>query len=391
MLKNVKREVIGIDVDDTLNKFTEYICQKCKEKFGHEFPYEEVIWGFENYPEEEKNYVHSLFRDNDFIKNVPILDGAIEFVKTAIELGFDVVFVTATYSAVMTTRALWLYDLINFIHPRNYIMTGRKDCVKLKALFDDSLANINSSIAEIPVLINTPWNKGEAGHIRARRPDGTNNDCIEILKLIKKGLTKQEIYQLQNKTAPTKGNIGILIGGSGVGKTAAAQKIVSIADDFVKIPTNTTRAPRPGETDKVDYFFRTNEKFKKMIAENDLLEYTEYPKDSGTFYGTSKSSIDHALRNGKNVILVMDIAGAEKVKEAYPGNTYSIFISRDKKSLINSIMERDISLEEKINRIANLDNDFDSQAKCDYVVKNVDGKLDETVNNIITILRGPNN
>lgn len=375
-MKKTRKLVIGFDIDDTLIPFTKTICDRCEKEFGHKFPYEEVVWGFSNYKPEETAFVHALFRDEEFISSIPMPQDVINLIKEVYERGHDIVFVTSTYSNVMTTRALYLYDKMDFIHPRNYIMTGRKDCVKLDILFDDCISHIQSSIAGVPVLVNTPWNEGYSGYVRVDGP----KDYINIINLVENGATKQEIYKLQNpKVSKNPCNV-IIVGGSGAGKTVISKKILELSDSFEKIITNTTRLPREGEVSGIDYNFCNKREFKKLIATNELIENTIY---AGNYYGTSKNSIEMILKSGKNSLIVMDIIGALAIKEAYPSNTYIVFITRDKEDIIRSIMERDVSLDEKVKRISQLDTDETGAKKCDYLIQNKG--INETAQEIINL------
>ena len=85
----------------------------------------------------------------------------------------------------------------------------------------------------------------------------------------------------------------------------------------------TTRNPRVGETDGVEYFFSTRENFEKKIAEDGLIEYAEY---CGNYYGTPKSYVEQQLTAGKDVILEIEIQGALKVKEKLP-ETLLLFVT----------------------------------------------------------------
>lgn len=375
-MKKTRKLTIGFDIDDTLIPFTQTICDRCEKEFGHKFPYEEVVWGFSNYKPEETAFVHALFRDEEFINSIPMSQDVIDLIKTVYERGHDILFVTSTYSNVMTTRALYLYEKMDFIHPRNYIMTGRKDCVKLDILFDDCLAHIQSSIAGVPVLVNTPWNAGYPGYVRIDGP----KDYINIINMVEKGVTRQEIYKMQNPKVLNHPCNVVIVGGSGAGKTVISKKIIELSDSFQKIVTNTTRDAREGEICGVDYNFCSKREFKKLIAANELIENTIY---AGNYYGTSKNSVDMILKNGKNALIVMDIDGAMRMKEEYPSNTYIVFITRDKEDIIRSIMERDVSLDEKVKRIAQLDTDVTGAEKCDYLIENKG--IEETAQEIIDL------
>ena len=112
-----------------------------------------------------------------------------------------------------------------------------------------------------------------------------------------------------------KNNRGVLIvisGPSGAGKGTICKALLEKHDDIFISVSATTRNPRVGEVDGVNYHFLTKEEFKQRIAEDDFLEHAEV---YGNYYGTPKSSVEKMLDEGKNVILEIDIQGALKVKE----------------------------------------------------------------------------
>lgn len=378
-----KKLRIAFDVDDVLNYFTEAICERCAQVFGHEFPFDEVVWGFENYKPEETEYVHELFKNEEFINSLHLKEGMDEMLyEVAVNRGHDVVFVTSTYSAVMTSRALLLCEAVPFIHPRNYIMTGRKDLVHTDLQFDDCLSHIIHSNSEIPTIVTKPWNKNAVGYVRC------NSDPAEYLKIVdmaEQGYSKQDIYKELNPVCETHNpHIIVVVGGSGIGKSTIIQKIIELSDDYEIVVTNTTRKPREGEVNAKDYFFRSREEFEKMIADNKMLEYTTY---AGNYYGTSKDVIDNILAKGKNAIVIMDVDGVNHIKEAYPDKSYSVQIVRKKEALIESIMRRNIPDEEKIRRIAQLEGEsYDAARACNYRILN--NTVEDAAKEIINIFKG---
>jgi guanylate kinase len=114
----------------------------------------------------------------------------------------------------------------------------------------------------------------------------------------------------------------ILSGPSGCGKGTVLARLLAERNDTVLSVSATTRPPRPGDIDGVQYFFRTREEFEKMIADDALLEYAEY---SGNYYGTPAPYVEDCLAAGKNVILEIEVQGALKVMQACPEHV-SIFI-----------------------------------------------------------------
>ncbi len=109
-----------------------------------------------------------------------------------------------------------------------------------------------------------------------------------------------------------EGRLIILSGPSGSGKGTVLKKLLEQRDDTVLSISMTTRAPRPGEQDGVHYFFRTREEFEEAIAADGFLEYAEY---NGNYYGTPLAPIRRWLSEGKNVILEIEVQGAEKIMD----------------------------------------------------------------------------
>lgn len=113
-----------------------------------------------------------------------------------------------------------------------------------------------------------------------------------------------------------KGILTVVSGFSGAGKgTIMKELLKKYPEDYALSVSATTRAPRPGETDGVEYFFRTREAFEEMIAADALIEYAQYV---GNYYGTPRAYVEEQLAAGKNVILEIEIQGALKIKEKFP-------------------------------------------------------------------------
>lgn len=120
-----------------------------------------------------------------------------------------------------------------------------------------------------------------------------------------------------------KGILIVISGFSGAGKGTLVKQLMKTYDNYALSISMTTRAPRPGESDGVEYFFSTRENFEKKIAEDGLIEYAQY---CGNYYGTPKSYVEQQLEAGKDVILEIEIQGALKVKEKLP-ETLLLFVT----------------------------------------------------------------
>jgi guanylate kinase len=127
------------------------------------------------------------------------------------------------------------------------------------------------------------------------------------LKELREEFTKEDM-----STKP--GKLLVLSGPGGVGKSTVAKKLREANDFWVSVSA-TTRKPRINEVEGRDYFFVSEEKFSTMISEDEFLEWAEF---AGNRYGTPQSQVEDALRQGRNVLLEIEIAGAKQVKQHLP-------------------------------------------------------------------------
>ena len=113
----------------------------------------------------------------------------------------------------------------------------------------------------------------------------------------------------------SKGVLTVVSGFSGAGKGTVMKRLLEKYKNYALSISVTTRKPREGERDGVEYFFRTREEVEEMIQNDQLLEHAEYV---GNYYGTPRFYVEEMLSQGKNVILEIEIQGAMKIKEKIP-------------------------------------------------------------------------
>ena len=112
-----------------------------------------------------------------------------------------------------------------------------------------------------------------------------------------------------------KGLLVVVSGPSGSGKDTVVHSLISKHPEIRISVSFTTRGMRPHEKEGVDYYFLTMEEFNRLLANDDILEYTEY---SGNYYGTPRSEVDKRLEAGETVVLVIETNGAQNIKKLFP-------------------------------------------------------------------------
>jgi guanylate kinase len=108
----------------------------------------------------------------------------------------------------------------------------------------------------------------------------------------------------------------VISGPSGVGKDSVIHEMMHRQLPIHFVITANTRLPRPDEKDGVDYFFVNKEHFQKMIGQGELIEYSQVYED---YKGVPKKQVEQAFASGKDVIMRLDVQGAEKIRKLYPG------------------------------------------------------------------------
>lgn len=145
-------------------------------------------------------------------------------------------------------------------------------------------------------------------------------------------------------------NRGLLIvvsGPSGAGKGTICKALLEKHDDLFISVSATTRQPRSGEVDGVNYHFVTKEDFLTRVEQKDFLEYAEV---YGNYYGTPKSKVEEMLESGKNVILEIDIQGALKVKENFREGVFIFILPPSMEELKQRIIKRGSETPESLMR-----------------------------------------
>lgn len=173
----------------------------------------------------------------------------------------------------------------------------------------------------------------------------------------------------------------VVSGPSGAGKTTLVDRLLA-ADPFVRRSiSTTTRAPRPGEQEGVDYFFVDRREFEHLKS-TDLIEWAEV---HGELYGTRQAFVLSQLQSGRDVLLNIDIQGADRVKRVFPGAVMVFILPPSFADLERRLKGRgDVSADDLQVRLANARVEITASARYDYLVVNDD--LDRAGNELRAIV-----
>ncbi|MBQ9070308.1 MAG: hypothetical protein IJY23_03045 [Clostridia bacterium] len=357
----------ALDVDDLLMECIPYAVRLANEKYKFDPPltiYEFDKWGKLG---TRADVVFEFFDDPEFFKNQPVIEGAKEFVRKLFKMT-EVFISTSIVPKFMGIRAERILEEFPEIPPEHIYMGSRKDKLNVDILFDDGMHNVFKSNAAYPILMRKPWNQSATGVLAV-------NNYDEFLKLVEV-ITSSYSIKSDDGSEP---QIVVLVGPSGSGKTLIAKKLLESSDKFEKLVSYTTSDP----TVKVKndwYNYVSKAKFFKMMEEGEFFESTMY---AGHGYGSKKSDVEKIINDKKIVLAAMDICGAMSLKTNF-SNVATVYVKRDKRGLLASILEKNCSNEDKVSRIVSIDDERRNEEICDYVVESRD--IDTAAENIIEFL-----
>jgi len=176
----------------------------------------------------------------------------------------------------------------------------------------------------------------------------------------------------------------VISGPSGVGKDSIVQRMKERGFPFHFVVTATTREKRPNETHGVDYLFVSKDEFAQMIEQNELIEYAIV---YGDYKGIPKSQVRDALASGKDVIMRLDVQGAETVRKLAPEALLIFITCESEEELEHRLRLRKTETTDSLSlRIATARKELQRIKDFDYVIINSDYHLDDTVENVRSII-----
>lgn len=178
------------------------------------------------------------------------------------------------------------------------------------------------------------------------------------------------------------GKLFVISGPSGVGKDTLMALILPKITSLNRWITVTSRKPRPGEINGINYFFKSIDEMKRMINKGELVEWNEF---AGSLYGTPKEFVNNKINNGENVITCIDVNGALSVKK-FKKDSCLIFIEPPSIDVLKSRLEqRNTENNKQIeDRLKIVKFELKAKDKFDYVV--VNDKLEEATDQICSII-----
>lgn len=359
----------ALDVDDLLMECIPYAIKLANEKYKFEPPltiYEVTGWGKLG---TRADVIFEYFDDPDFFKTQPVIKGAKEFVKNLSKLT-EVFISTSIPPKFMGIRAERIIEEFPEIPQEHIYMGSRKDKLNVDILFDDGMHNVFKSNAAYPILMRRPWNQNATGMLAVNTYD-------EFLKLVE--VITKSYSSIPETLSNEKPGIVVLVGPSGSGKTKIASKLLEKCQNIKKLKSYTTKDPTSLKENDWYNYIPLNE-FHKMCETEELFESTMY---AGHGYGSKLEDINNILNNGYHVLTTMDICGAMSLKTNF-SNVITVYIKRDKRKLIESILNKNSTIEDKVNRLISVEDEKNNEDICDYVISY--NTYDEAADEIINLL-----
>jgi guanylate kinase len=180
-----------------------------------------------------------------------------------------------------------------------------------------------------------------------------------------------------------RGLLIVISGPSGVGKDTLIRRLLELDKNLRYSVSCTTRAPRPGEADGVDYSFVSRERFQQLIDEGAFLEHATY---NGNLYGTLAERVERERKAGHDVVLKIEVQGAEQVRAKVPDAVFIFVVPPSVDELVKRQVKRNTETSQDMEaRRLIATREMEYASRYDHVV--VNDKLDRAVSEVLTIIQ----
>jgi guanylate kinase len=180
-----------------------------------------------------------------------------------------------------------------------------------------------------------------------------------------------------------RGLLIVISGPSSVGKDTLIKRLLELDHDLIYSVSGTTRKPRPGELPDKNYTFLTREQFEELVKKGAFLEHATY---NGNLYGTFRDRVERARNEGRDVVLKIDVQGAEQVREKMPDGVFIFLAPPSIDELVKRQLKRNTeSVDDMEARRLIATREMEYAARYDHVVVNDD--LERAVREVLDIIR----
>ena len=286
------------------------------------------------------------FKDPQFVLNQPVYHGAQQFIKELFRRSCDIIIMTSVPTCVVAERIAWIKRNFPEIKEQNIIIGKRKEICAVDVLIDDSAYNVLHSCAKYPILMRQPWNQHVTGVMAANGFD----DCLNLIDTIMR----------QNGFGRSSNNTDMicLIGPSGSGKTEVIDALMSEGSEVPKIYTTAGCTKR--------YYRHVT----KKAFEANMKAYAETTSYGNEYYGVRAEDLaQHMGQNDYKLVMPTDVCGANALMRIYGDRVKTVYLKRDRASLVANILKKEIPDEEKALRILALDKEERNETLCDYTIE----------------------
>lgn len=364
----MKKFDIALDVDDVLAPCLEPGCKL----LGID-PMRITDWDLNktDLSREEIQALMMVICSPEFARNQRPHPGAVEMVQELVNDGHRVLIATAVDVDCMGKRTEMLLRYFPMLNRSNIMLGARKELLNVDFMLDDSPYNFGH--AKYFVLMERWYNRKSKGFLSVK-------GYSEFLTMVRQAASAPEDGLIHVGKVGYPG-IVCLVGPSASGKSFICDELEK-HPLFRKVRAITDRLPREDEEQGREYLFVTRERFQEMLQEDKLLEHTIY---AGHAYGICKDEVEAIWAEGHIAIKPVDINGAKAIKSTYPDRTLTLFVRRDKETLLKALLERKCPTEEKVSRIMTLDSEYANESLCDWTISN-NGSLSHAVEQVLRLL-----